>query len=65
MIPMNYNDADGTLTIGARQGEFEGMLKERTFRVVKVSADAPVGVGAKNAKAVEVKYNGEAQTIQL
>lgn len=65
MIPMNYNDADGTLTFGARQGEFEGMLKERTFCVVKVSADAPVGVGAKNAKAVEVKYNGEAQTIQL
>ncbi|MBO5380516.1 MAG: DUF5110 domain-containing protein [Bacteroides sp.] len=65
MIPMNYNDADGTLTIGARQGEFPGMLKERTFRVVKVSVDAPVGVGAKNAKAVEVKYNGEAQTIQL
>ena len=65
MIPMNYNDADGTLTIGARQGEFPGMLKERTFRVVKVSADTPVGVGAKSAKAVEVKYNGEAQTIQL
>lgn len=65
MIPMNYNDADGTLTFGVRQGEFEGMLKERTFRVVKVSADSPVGVGAKNAKAVEVKYNGEAQTIQL
>ena len=65
MIPMAYNDVDGKLTIGARQGEFPGMLKERTFRVVKVSPDAPVGVGAQDVKSIEVKYNGEAVNVEL
>ena len=33
-IPFTWDDAAKTLTIGARKGEFPGMLKERTFNVV-------------------------------
>ena len=29
-IPFAYNDAEGTLVIGDRTGDFPGMLKERT-----------------------------------
>jgi alpha-D-xyloside xylohydrolase len=54
LIPFAYNEAEGTLTVGARQGEFPGMLKERTFRVI-VGKQQPV----------EVTYNGAAQTVKL
>jgi alpha-D-xyloside xylohydrolase len=54
LIPIAYNDAEGTLTIGNRKGEFPGMLKERTFRVI-VGKQQPV----------EVKYNGTAQTVKI
>jgi alpha-D-xyloside xylohydrolase len=63
-IPLTYNDAAGTLTIGDRRGDFPGMLKERTFRIVKVSREKPQPFDL-NAKGSVVKYNGEAQTIRL
>jgi len=47
-IAMHWDDAGKTLTIGAREGSFPGMLRERTFNVV-------VGTGAGKA----VRYAGE------
>ena len=38
-IPLRWNDATHTLTIGKREGSFDGMLKERTFEVVLVSEE--------------------------
>src|SRR5690606_5479692 len=32
-IPIAYDDTSGTLTIGSRQGEFDGMVKQRTFHI--------------------------------
>ena len=64
MIPMAYNEAEGTLTLGERQGEFPGMLKERTFNIVKVTKDQPKGFDLK-AKGTVVKYDGKAQTVKL
>ena len=63
-IPFTYNDAEGTLTIGDRAGEFPGMLKERTFNVVKVSKDKPQPFDAK-AKGVTVKYDGKRQSVSI
>ena len=63
-IPFTYNDAEGTLTIGDRAGEFPGMLKERTFNVVKVSKDKPQPFDAK-AKGVTVKYDGKQQSVSI
>ena len=62
MIPFTYDDKAGTLVIGDREGEFPGMLKERTFNVIRVSADKaqPSGLAA---RGVVVKYNGKAQTV--
>jgi alpha-D-xyloside xylohydrolase len=54
LIPFTYNDAAGTLTIGERQGEFPGMLRERTFRILRGKQ-----------QPVEVKYDGAAQTVKL
>ena len=32
-IPMTWNDATKTLTLGARRGTFDGMIEKRTFKV--------------------------------
>lgn len=63
-IPMKYDNASGTFTIGQREGEFPGMLQNRNFNIVKVSKDKPVAYD-KNAKGKKVKYNGTAKTIKL
>jgi alpha-D-xyloside xylohydrolase len=39
-IPFSWNDSDGTLTIGARKGSFNGMLKNRKFTVKRVNGNS-------------------------
>ncbi len=56
-IPFHYNEAAGTLTIGARKGSFDGMLDKRTFRVVSI------GQSASQPKTVE--YKGSEITVKL
>lgn len=63
-IPFIYHEADATLTIGDRTGEFPGMLKERTFNIVKVSKDRPQPFDLK-AKGTVVKYDGKGQSVKL
>jgi len=58
MIDFYYDEASKTLKIGERQGEFPGMLKERTFNVIPVSK---AGKGA----AQSVRYTGEAVEVSL
>ncbi len=64
MIPFSYNNATGTLTIGDRQGSFPGMLKERTFNMIKVSPTHPVPYD-RNAPGYEVKYSGSRLEVKL
>lgn len=64
-IPMTWDDESKTLTIGARRGEYEGMLSTRQFHIVVVS---PVkGISDKEATTIDriVTYSGDAVTIQL
>ena len=63
-IPFVYNEAEGTLTIGDRQGEFPGMLRERTFNVVRVSADKAQPFDPA-ARGTVIKYDGKAQTVRF
>lgn len=63
-IGLKYDDALRTFTLGARTGEYEGMLSERTFNVVLVDKNTPKGYNP-NAKGISVKYNGQAQDIKL
>jgi alpha-D-xyloside xylohydrolase len=57
-IPFAWNDAKKTLTIGARQGSFPGMLQSRTFNVVFVTAGHGVGVGTTATADKTVTYTG-------
>ena len=63
-IPFEYNDAKGTLTIGKREGSFEGMLANRKFTIVSVDKEHPVGMTFDN-QGQTVEYDGTSQTIQL
>jgi len=42
-IPMSYNNTTGKITIGARSGSFSGMLTNRTFNIVFVTAGHGIG----------------------
>ena len=49
-IEFTYNELSKTLVIGDRKGEFNGMLKNRTFNVVYVNQANP--------KAFDLKVRG-------
>lgn len=56
-IPISWNDKTKKLTIGDRVGSFPGMLKARTFRIIRVRPGLG-GVEPVEAGAESVKYNG-------
>jgi alpha-D-xyloside xylohydrolase len=57
-ITINWNEAEKTLTIGNRKGDFPGMLNDRTFRIVWVNTKN--GIGIEPAKQAEnIQYTGK------
>jgi len=62
-IALNWNEASKTLTIKDRKGEFPGMLKDRTFRIVYVTTTNGKGIEPA-AKAQTVKYSGQEISIK-
>ena len=63
-ISFIYNDAEGVLTIGDRTGEFPGMLKERSFNIVKVDKNRSQPFDL-DVKGIVVKYDGKQRTVKL
>ena len=62
-ILISYNESAKTLTIGKRKGTFNGMLKEREFKIVWVTKDKPVELDfGKHADAI-VRYKGNEKTV--
>ena len=64
-IPVRWNDATGTLTIGRREGSFPGMLAPRTFEVVLVGKTRPVGFSFEPKPDRTVRYDGAAVEVRL
>ena len=58
MIEFEYDDRMKLLSIEEREGEFPGMLQERTFNIIPVSKN---GVG----KTQTVRYNGLSMKVVL
>ncbi|MBP3420153.1 MAG: DUF5110 domain-containing protein [Marinifilaceae bacterium] len=54
-IPFSWNETTQELTIGKRQGSYNGMLKERIFVVKVAGTDKELGV----------LYNGKSVTVKL
>ena len=62
-ISITWNESTKTLTLGARQGSFPGMLTSRTFRIVWVGAGHGTGITNTTTADVVVTYTGTAQNI--
>jgi len=62
-IPLHWNDATQTLTIGERKGSFPGMIADRTFNVVIVGQDHGVGVDAVSSPDKAVQYSGKEVSV--
>ncbi len=63
-LPITWHEAAGTLTIGAREGNFPGMLSSRTFRVVFVDKSHGVGLAETEQADQVVKYSGKAVLVK-
>jgi alpha-D-xyloside xylohydrolase len=65
LIPMQYSEQSKILTIGKREGEFDGMLKSRKFEIVWITEDKPSGLNFKIKADKMVIYNGESLSIKM
>ena len=63
-IPITWDDASRTLTIGERKGSFEGMLGSRKFRVVVVDPEHPWAYDP-DAPGVAVTYDGKPLEVRF
>ncbi len=65
VIPIRWNDATHSLTLGARAGSFPGMASTRQFRLVLVRQGVGVGVGSAVHPDAEISYTGQPVTVSL
>jgi alpha-D-xyloside xylohydrolase len=59
VIPIHYNESTGELTIDKRKGEFPGMIRNRTFQVVWISKEKPVGYLPDIKPKITLPYSGQ------
>ncbi|HPR30556.1 MAG TPA: glycoside hydrolase family 31 protein [Prolixibacteraceae bacterium] len=64
-IDFTWDDATRTLTIGDRKGEFPGMLKTRTIKVVLVNEGVGAGVDYSSRFDQTLTYTGNGQIIRF
>jgi len=64
-VPIHWDDASATLTVGARQGSFPGMPQSRTFDIVLVAPGHGTGVDPASRVDRVVKYSGQAVSVRL
>jgi len=62
-IPFAWNESTQTLTIGARQGSFPGMLATRTFKIIWVGAGHGVGIPSTSTADQVITYTGGAVNL--
>ena len=62
-IPLHWDDAQSTLTIADRKGNFPGMLETRTFRVVFVKENHGAGINPESDADKIVQYSGKRITV--
>jgi alpha-D-xyloside xylohydrolase len=57
-IDFSWNDKSRSLTIGARKGTYDGMIKNRKFRVILIK-------DGKRSEAKTITYTGKKVTVKL
>ncbi|MDE6336340.1 MAG: DUF5110 domain-containing protein, partial [Muribaculaceae bacterium] len=64
-IPMKWDEASRTLTIGERRGSYPQMIPERTFNVAVMEPGSEPGNKAPSSFVKSVKYTGAPVSIQI
>ncbi len=64
-ITFAWDDVKKVLAISDRKGSFPGMLKERAFRIVKVTENNGLGMDSVDEYDKVVSYNGKKALIHL
>ncbi|SDG60441.1 TIM-barrel domain-containing protein [Chitinophaga filiformis] len=64
IIPVQYNEATGTVTVGDRKGSFNGMLQKRTFRINMITPGKTRGLDSDTTCDKEVVYEGKHLSIK-
>jgi len=64
-IKFSYSEKDNQLTVAKREGEFPGMVKNRIFRIIKISPNNPIALLDSSKKAIQIKYIGEKAIVDL
>lgn len=65
IIPFRYHEQKRALYVGQRQGDFPGMLQKRTFEIVFIQPQKPVGLNFQIIPDVTVLYDGNEKAIVL
>ena len=65
IIPIKYNEATKTITIGDRKGTFNGMLQKRTFRINLITPKEAQRLDLDVRGEKEVLYEGKKAVIKL
>jgi len=63
-IPLHWDDASSTLTVGTRLGTYPGMTAERKFRVILVGPRSGTGMNDTSA-ARDIDYSGSSVSVAL
>ena len=63
VIPIHWDEAANTLTVGAREGSYLQMAKQRTFNIVFVGANHGSGMEETATPDKQVQYSGAAVTV--
>ena len=63
IIPFEWSEKNQTLTIGKRQGNFEGLLEKRFYNIVRVNVLNGTGIEKGNTN-VTVKYSGKKTEVK-
>jgi alpha-D-xyloside xylohydrolase len=62
-IPLHWDDAQQSLTIGDRSGKFPGMLESRTFRIIFVTKNHGAGIAPSDSADKTISYSGKSITF--
>ncbi|MDR3140694.1 MAG: DUF5110 domain-containing protein [Tannerellaceae bacterium] len=65
IISIQYNDHTKEVSLGERQGSFDGMTDQRKFHVVLIDKDKAKGFDSHPAPDATVIYTGSKQTVGL
>lgn len=65
LIPLTFDNASKTLTIGNRTGSFVGMLQHRVFNVVFITAGTPAKVNFNTGADQQIVYDGKELKVKF